>query len=55
MPSATVRVPPTPYSSPGSRCSISIWLPSTVSMSTVEDGATTMNFTPWWRAAMASW
>jgi hypothetical protein len=29
--------------------------PPAVAMSTVDDGATTMNFTPWWRAAIASW
>ena len=53
-PSATVRVPPMPCSSPGSRSSISICSPEAVSMSTVEDGATTMNFAPWWRAEIAS-
>ena len=41
-------------SSAESRSSISIASPSAVAMSTVEDGATTMNLTPWWRAAMAS-
>src|SRR5690606_23819311 len=54
-PSATVRVPPVDSSSPGSRSSISIRSPEAVPMSTVDEGATTMKRTPWWRAAMASW
>src|SRR5690606_8619051 len=47
MPSATMRLPATPSSSDGSRSSISIRSPDAVSMSTVDDGATTMNFRPW--------
>src|SRR6185437_4060336 len=54
-PSTTVRRPAVLSSSAASRNSISISSPVPVAMSTVEDGATTMNFTPWYFAAIASW
>src|SRR5690348_2814069 len=54
-PCTTVRDPACESSSAGSRSSISIALPEGVSMSTVDDGATTMNFAPWCLAEIASW
>jgi len=53
-PSTTVRLPAVLNNSAGSRSSISISSPVPVAMSTVEDGATTMNFTPWYFAAIAN-
>ena len=45
-PSTTVGLPPNDSISSGARNSISIAAPSGVAMSIVDDGATTMNFTP---------
>ena len=54
IPLAAVATPPRWNNSAASRSSIWISSPVAVAMSTVDNGAATMNFTPWWRAEIAS-